>query len=204
MNKNIIDKFIEIGKRGSFTPEESLELLVIGLLVPYEVSRLKGSVSFFENLIKGCHLVNGSFGGSTNQTYNLIKKLEEQDKNKAIELYNWVASNGGNYSIDENITYDERIKKEQIASERRSEILLNDQKVHLEAVARKKIKQDLHLKKSLERKNPYPEFEKRFQKMSDDQLITTLKEEMSKQGFVRARGYFISYLREEIKKRGLK
>ena len=148
---------------------------------------------------------NGNdFGfGSPSQTFYLINFLMKTDKDKAIDLYNWVAANDGNYYITSNVTYKENEENEKMRAKNRAIILLDDQKKHLEAVARKKIKQELHLKKSLEKIKPYPEFKKRFQKMNDEQLLDALKEEKGKQGFVKARGYFISYLREEIKIRGL-
>lgn len=145
--KSILDKFVEVGRKGSYSDEEFSELSVIGILIPYEITKLEGSVLFFENLIKGYRLINGSSGGSTNQTYNLIKKLEEKDKNKAIELFNWVAFNGGDYYIEENVTYDEKCKIDQEKERNYKEKLLNDQKIHLEAVARKKQKSNLHISK---------------------------------------------------------
>ncbi len=149
--KSIVDKFVEVGRNGSYSDEEFSELSIIGILKPYEITKLEGSVLFFENLIKGYRLINGSSGGSTNQIYNLIKKIEEKDKNKAIELFNWVAFNGGDYYIEKDISYEEKTKMDEIKKKKYEEKLLNDQKIHLEAVARKKQESDLHISRKKEK-----------------------------------------------------
>lgn len=57
--------------------------------------------------------------------------------------------------------------------------------------------------KPMVEERPYPEFKERFRKMNDFDLINIYKEQIGKPGWVRARGYFMSYLREEINSRGL-
>lgn len=105
------------------------------------------TASFLIDFIKGCHLVeikHGGFGSTTN-VFNLFESLIEIDLDKAINLYNWIASNGGNYYIKSGVTFEESKRKEQYAEKNRVEILLNDQKIHSEALERKRNKMQEHL-----------------------------------------------------------
>ena len=72
----------------------------------------KKIISFLTNLIKGCHLIEIRYGGfgSTTNICNLFNSLIEVDVNKAIDLYNWIAFNGGNYYIEPNIAHEEARK----------------------------------------------------------------------------------------------
>ncbi len=162
-------------------------------------------MSFLVDLIKGCHLIEIKYGGfgSTTNIYNLIGVLALMDLKKAVDLYNWVAFDGGNYYIEPNVSYEDSKRKEQDAEKRRVEILLNDQKVHSDAVANKQQKRDLHTQVSNEAHVIFQEFKERFQKMDDKQLVDTYNEDIKKQGWVSARGRFHAALSEELKKRGL-
>lgn len=51
--------------------------------------------------------------------------------------------------------------------------------------------------------SPYPEFKERFKNMNDADLLKALKEQIGKPGWVKAREYYMYYLHEEIKSRGL-
>lgn len=46
------------------------------------------------------------------------------------------------------------------------------------------------------------EFKKRFEKMSDEQLLATYDDDKKKPGWVRSRGEFLSALRIEFETRG--
>ncbi len=46
------------------------------------------------------------------------------------------------------------------------------------------------------------DFKKRFESMSDEQLISTLKDDLRKPGWVSSRAMFHSALRDEMEKRG--
>ena len=165
----------------------------------------KELISFLVDFIKGCHLIEIKYGGfgSTTNIYNIIGSLLEKDADKAIDLYNWIAFSGGNYYIEPNITYEDSRIMAQDAEKRRVEILLNDQKVHYDAVANKQQRRDLHTQVSNEARVIFNEFKERFQKMDDEQLIITYNEDIKKQGWVGARGRFHVALSEELKKRGL-
>lgn len=47
------------------------------------------------------------------------------------------------------------------------------------------------------------DFKKRFESMSDEQLLETFKADLGKPGWVSSRAMFYSALREELEKRGL-
>lgn len=47
------------------------------------------------------------------------------------------------------------------------------------------------------------DFKKRFESMSDEQLLETFKTDLGKPGWVSSRAMFHSALRDEFKKRGL-
>lgn len=107
----------------------------------------KKHISFLVDLIKGCHLIEIKYGGfgSTTNIYNIIGSLMVLDVNEAVNLYNWLAFNGGNYYIESNVTYEDSKRKEQDAEKNRIEILANDQKNHSEALERKQKKIQEHL-----------------------------------------------------------
>ena len=50
--------------------------------------------------------------------------------------------------------------------------------------------------------NHYEEFKKRFEAMSDEELLDIYNKDKAKPGQVRARGEFRNALREEFEKRG--
>lgn len=165
----------------------------------------KKRIFFLIDFIKGCHLIEIKYGGfgSTTNIYNIIGALMVMDVNEAINLYNWIAFNGGNYYIESGVTFMESKKREQDAEKNRVEILANDQRLHLDAEAKKQQNRDLHTQVSNEARVVFNEFRERFQKMDDKQLIATYNEDIKKQGWVGARGRFHAALSEELKKRGL-
>ncbi len=165
----------------------------------------KEEASFLVDFIKGCHLIEIKYGGfgSTTNVYNVIGSLAEIDVNKAVDLYDWIAFNGGNYYIKSGISFEDSKIMEENAKKQRAQILLDDQKKHSDAVAKKQNKKDLHVKISNEKQLLYREYQEKFQKMDNEQLIDTYKEDVKKSGWVSARGYFYAALNEELKKRGL-
>ncbi len=160
--------------------------------------------SFLIDFIKGCHLIEVKYGGfgSTTNIYNLFSFLIEIDANKAIDLYNWIASTGGNYYIDSGVTFEESKKREQIAEKNRIEILANDQRVHSDAVARKQHNRDLHSKSSDETQRLYKKYKEELQKMNDDQLIVVFNKDVGNTDRVGARARFHSAIYEVFKSRG--
>jgi hypothetical protein len=138
----------------------------------------KKIISFLTNLIKGCHLIEIRYGGfgSTTNICNLFASLIGADVNKAIDLYNWIAFNGGNYYIEPNIAHKEARKVEQWVEKSRIEKLLNDQKIRSEAITRRKNMLYLHTKKSNETRKLHKECKEMFQKMDDKQLVKTFKQ----------------------------
>lgn len=73
------------------------------------------SDALLPDLIRGCHLIEMKYKegtgyengfGSPSKTKYLIDKLMKINKDEAIDLYNWVATNGGNYYITS--TYKEK------------------------------------------------------------------------------------------------
>ena len=162
--------------------------------------------SFIVDLVKGIHIIefkSGYGGSSTTTICNLFGTLIEKDTKRFIDLYNWIASNGGNYYIESGVNFEESKKKEQNAEKNRIEMLANDQKIHLDAVARKQQNRDQHAQISKEAQVIFNEFKERFQKMNDEQLIATYNEDIKKQGWVSARGRFHAALQEEFVKRGI-
>lgn len=75
------------------------------------------SDALLPDLIRGCHLIEMKYRedtgyengfGSPSKTRYLIDKLMKINKNEAIDLYNWVAANGGSHGIDKDISYDKK------------------------------------------------------------------------------------------------
>jgi len=160
----------------------------------------KKIISFLTNLIKGCHLIElryGGFGSATN-ICNLFASLFGADVNKAIDLYNWIAFNGGNYYISPNIAHEEARKVEQCVEKSRIEKLLNDQKICSEAIARRKNKLYLHAKKSNGTRILHKECKEMFQKMDDKQLVKTFNKEAGKPGWLSSKRYFFSAMHKEF------
>ena len=73
-------------------------------------------VFFIVDLIKGIHIIefkSGYGGSSTTTICNLLGTLIEKDVKRFVDLYNWIASNGGNYYIEAGATFEESKKREQ-------------------------------------------------------------------------------------------
>jgi len=166
----------------------------------------KKNISFLTNLIKGCHLIEIRYGGfgSTTNICNLFGSLIEADVNKAIDLHNWIAFNGGNWYITPNSARpnnEEAKEYVQRRKKRRLEELLNDQKIRSEAIARRKNKLYLHTKKSNETRKLYKECKEMFQKMDDKQLVKTFNKEAGKLGWLSSKRYFFSAMHKEFENR---
>jgi len=166
----------------------------------------KKNISFLTNLIKGCHLIEIRYGGfgSTTNICNLFGSLIEADVNKAIDLHNWIAFNGGNWYITPNSARpnnEEAKEYVQWRKKRRLEELLNDQKIRSEAIARRKNKLYLHTKKSNETRRLYKECKEMFQKMDDKQLVKTFNKEAGKLGWLSSKRYFFSAMHKEFENR---
>ena len=161
--------------------------------------------SFIVDLVKGIHIIefkSGYGGSSTTTICNLFGTLIEKDVKSFIDLYNWIASNGGNYYIESGVIFEESKKREQNAEKNRIEMLANDQKIHSDAVARKQANRDLHTKASDETQRLYKECKEKLQKMSDEQLIDSFNKDVGNLGWVGARARFHSALHEEFESRG--
>ena len=165
----------------------------------------KKLVSFIVDLIRGIHLIMFKAGygrASTTTICNLFGTLIEKDVEGFIDLYNWIASNGGNYYIEPGATFEESKKGEQNAEKNRIQMLENDQKVHSDAVIRKQTQRESHSKVSDETKKLYKECREKLQKMNDEQLVDAFNEDVGNPGWVGARARFHSALREEFESRG--
>lgn len=162
------------------------------------------TASLLMDLIRGCHLIEIQHGGigSTTNVFNLFNSLIRIDSDKAIDLYNWIASNGGNYYIASGVTFEESKKMEQDAEKNRIEILANDQRIHSDAVNRKQHNRDLHTKTSNKTQRLYEECKEQLQKMSDEQLIDSFNKDVGNPGWVDARARFHSAIHEEFERRG--
>lgn len=105
-------------------------------------------VSFIVDLIKGIHLIMFKAGygrASTTTICNLFGTLIKKDTEKFIDLYNWVATNGGNYYIEPNITFNDAKKAEEGHIQYIEEERLRMENMHTEAVAKKQHIRDLHV-----------------------------------------------------------
>jgi len=165
----------------------------------------KKLISFIVDLIKGVHLImfKAKVGrASTTTICNLFGTLIEKDLGAFIDLYNWIASNGGNYYIEPEVTFEESKKNEQIAEKNRNEKLKEDEKIHAEAVVRRQAQRESHYKVADESQRLYKECREKLQKMSDDQLIEVFNKDVGNSGWVGARARFHSALREEFENRG--
>lgn len=130
-------------------------------------------INFIENFIKGVHLIEikkGGFG-STTMIYNLFYSLIEKDKNKAIELYNWIAFNGGNYYIPKNISFEEAKKAEDIRRQIKRRNELEVERVHKEAVLRKKENREIHILNSNKKKEEREKEIERLKGMNEMQYF---------------------------------
>lgn len=130
MDQEYINRIIEIGKKGECTSDELLYFLpnlpslhgseILFTLNKWKLPKNYRSIPYLVDMVKGLHLIEMSyklfskndFGfGSPSKTEHLITYLETIDLTNAKELYNWVASNGGNYYIKSGVTYEENKKK---------------------------------------------------------------------------------------------
>jgi hypothetical protein len=164
----------------------------------------KEKILFLTHLIKGCHLIEIKHGGfgSTTCVYNLFSSLFEIDFNKATSLYDWIASNGGNYYIDSGSSFKINKFNEQIAEKKRLEILLNDQRIHNEVVSRNKRNKKLHEEESLKAEKKYIECSKKLQEMNDKQLIEFFNKDVNNNGWTSERARYHRALHKEFSDRG--
>jgi len=112
-------------------------------------------VALIVNLIKGIHIIMfraGYGGGSTTIICNLFGTLIQKDKKTFIDLYNWIALNGGNYYIQKNsIFIGETVNQRETRHKQEEEERQRSENIHIEAEARKKQNRDNHLLKSKEK-----------------------------------------------------
>ena len=165
----------------------------------------KKLVSFIVDLIRGIHLIMFKAGygrASTTTICNLFGTLIEKDEEKFIDLYNWIATNGGNYYIEPNVNFNDARKAEEGHKKFLDEERLRMENAHTEALVKKQHTRDLHTKASDETKKLYKECREKLQKMSDEQLIDAFNEDVGNPGWVGARARFHSALREEFESRG--
>jgi len=161
------------------------------------------TVSFLINFIKGCHLIeieHGGFGSTTN-VFNLFRPLIEMDTSKAIDLYNWIASHGGNYYIESGVSFIESKKREENAEKSRIAMLANDQKAHSDAVKRKQKNSDRHNKTSQKTKQLYDETVKKIEKLDNKELIELFNKDVNNPGWTSSRARHHVALYEEFIKR---
>ncbi len=96
---------------------------------------------FIVDLIKGIHIVmfqSGYGAGSTTTICNLFGTLIEKDKKIFIDLYNWIALNGGNYYIRKNSIFTgETIHQRETRYKQEEEERKRFENIHAEAVERK-------------------------------------------------------------------
>lgn len=118
-------QILVVGQKGLCTSEELSFFLpdfpqIHGSELYFFVNEKDVSVALIPDLIRGCHLIEMKYRedteyengfGSPSKTNYLINFLMKTDRNKAIDLYNWVAANGGNYYIKSNVTYKEKEEK---------------------------------------------------------------------------------------------
>jgi len=205
--REFLNKIIEVGKRGFCTSAE------LDYFLPeiHKLRKIKVSDVELPDLIRGYHLVEMGYRvksgnnigfGSPSKTSDLIWQLEKTNKGQAGKLYNWVADNGGNYYIRPNISYEKRQEDQALAEKRRADILENDQKVHLEVVAKRKQESVAHKTKSDDTHNIYQEYLDRFGKMTDDELVKAFNKEVGNSGWVGRRGIYLAALHKEFENRG--
>lgn len=163
------------------------------------------AVSFIVDLIKGIHIIMFKAGygrASTTTICNLLGTLIEKDIEKFIGLYNWIATNGGTYYIEPNITFNDAKKTEERHNKHLEEERLRMENIHIEAVAKKQQIRDLHTKVSDETQRLYKECKEKLQKMSDEQLLDSFNKNVGNSGRGSTRERFHSALREEFENRG--
>ena len=112
-------------------------------------------VALIVDLIKGIHIIMfqvGYGGGSTTIICNLFGTLIQKDKKTFVDLYNWIALNGGNYYIHKNSLFiGETINQRETRYKQEEEERQRSENIHIEAEARKKQNRDNHLLKSKEK-----------------------------------------------------
>ena len=210
MEKEYIDKLIEIGKKESCTDQEfsyfltnlpdvmNRELLFV-LRREYKIDTLLTTkqgisridpviyanaltdeeeklVAFIVDLIKGIHIImfrNRMARASTTIISNLFGTLIQKDKKAFIDLYNWIAFNGGNYYIPENSLFTgETVNQREARYKQEEEERQRYENIHIKAEARKKQNRDNHLLKSKE-KNEIRDLE--IEKMNQLDKLQQLK-----------------------------
>lgn len=112
-------------------------------------------VVFIVDLIKGIHIVmfqSGYGSGSTTTICNLFGTLIQKDKKTFIDLYNWIALNGGNYYIQKDSLFKgETVDQRDARYKQEEEERKRYENIHTEAEARKQQNRDDHLLKSREK-----------------------------------------------------
>jgi len=162
-------------------------------------------ISFIVSLIKGIHIIefkSGYGGSSTTTICNLFGTLIEKDKIEFINLYNWIASNGGNYYIEPNTTFEDAKIAENKYTKKVDEKKLRIENIHTDAVVKRQENRDSHTKTFNETKRLYQECKENLQKMNDEQLIDSFNKDVDNPGWAGVRARFHSAIYEEFKNRG--
>lgn len=190
-------------KTGHITRQEFLSLKR-KIIVPPLSEEQEKRIQFITHLIKGCHLIEIQYGGfgSTTNVFNLFESLIEMEVNRAIDLYNWIAFNGGNYYIEPNCTFVEHEKIEQEIEKRRIALQQSNEKTYLEAITQKKFKRNQHIARSVDQGQGYREFKERFRKYDNNKLIQAFNREVRNTGWTSTRGSYLVAIQEEFERRG--
>jgi len=126
------------------------EFLCLDTSKPTSSNKDLRTVTFIENIIKGCHLIEVAYGGfgSTTIIYNLFWSLISTDVKRAMALYDWIAFRGGNYYIEENILFDKASTRERKINESEREYARQQKMISDNLTKQRQDKLTTHLSKS--------------------------------------------------------
>ncbi len=147
MKVEFIERLIEIGKTGFCELQDLVYFLPNYPSFNYSEPIFRRHTEEVSNLpirdlidyIKGLHLIELAYSekqksesgfGSPSMTFELLEKLDTDNR---IKLYDWIAFNGGNFFIPQNITYQQNEKRKQ-------DKFLKEQEKQAEAVANRSIR----------------------------------------------------------------
>lgn len=220
MKTETLNLLSEIGKKESCTHEEFISFIphfpsigdseLITSINGREFGMKRTTNEDLYYMTKGYHIIekhyremlNDKMGfGSPSKVITLIDIVGKFDLEKAIELYDWVAFNGGNYYIEPNVTYKEKQEIRRLRLERAHEIQENDKKTHRDAVlSRKRVAED-HIKLSKETKEIYLKFQEKIQNMDDSNIINLFNEWVANPSHSAQRSSELSAIQAEFDRR---
>lgn len=220
MKTESLSLLIEIGKKESCTHEEFISFFpnfprmgnseLFTSINGREFGMKRTTNDDLYYMIKGYHIIekhyrellNDKMGfGSPSKVITLIGIVGKFDQARAIELYDWVAFNGGNYYIEPNVTYREKEEIKRIKAKRAQDILENDKKIHGEAVLRRKRVAEEHTKLSKEAKEIYLKFQEKIENMDDANIINLFNELVDTPSHGAQRSREINAIRAEFDRR---